>query len=47
MYPDFSGEPADLQEFIASDLIDVSIKSNLEKNSERMEGGGAGEECEG
>ena len=34
VFPDFSKESADLQEFIASDLIDVSVKSNLEKNSE-------------
>ena len=34
VYPDFSCEPQDLQEFIASDLIDVSVKTSLEKNSE-------------
>ena len=34
IYPDFSSQPEDLQRFIASDLIDVSIKVSLERNSE-------------
>ena len=34
MYPDFSALAQDLQEFIASDLLDVSIKTSLEKSSE-------------
>ena len=34
VYPDFSSLEQELQEFIASDLIDVSIKNSLERNGE-------------
>ena len=34
VYPDFSSLEGELQEFIAGDLIDVSLKGSLEKSSE-------------
>ena len=37
VYPDFSSLEGELQEFIAGDLIDVSLKGSLEKSSELCE----------
>ena len=34
VYPDFSAEPKDLQEFIAADLLEVSHKRALERSGE-------------
>ena len=36
VYPDFSSLNEGLQEFIAADLIDISLRNSLEKNSKKM-----------
>ena len=40
VYPDFSTEDAELQEYIAKDLLEISHKRALERSGE---GGGEGE----